>query len=918
MADERIDIDVSGALRDIAQLNTGLSGLQAGAKKAGAAFNDAFKADEAQGVADALDDLQKQYESLKKSADTLKTSLKNATNPELIKLYASNIAKLEAGMKRLEDTGKAAGVNLQKVNKEAGTGRQVFENFFGAFTKASIIIAAIEAVIKFTSYAVGLSESLNKSRKQFEAFTGSAAEADKIVQQLTETGMRLGLPTDELLKAGKSLLAFGEEADNLPRVLSQIADVSAATGKELGALTEIYGRSLNAGTVSQDDLNQLFEAGVFTLKDLAKQMGITEDQVKQLGSQGKISFEELQLALFDATQEGGKFADQAEKNLDTLGGAWNKLLAKLQPGIAAVGGFLSDLAQGFILNVTNIIEGIESLFDKSVKAAIKNAQELNDEGKEEMYASRREYEKDIQFRDELDRKTKEKREALAKANAAELAKIEKERNALRIQAMKDGEEKEIAIENARFAELKKQLEKYHLDTKEATEQHEQNILKIQAKYFVERFNAEQEAIELQKEQEQELIDFDNKQAADRVANAKKRAEDIFNIRESEINLLEQQYANYLAQMRSDGADEKAIGEQQIKFDNVIQAERIKNQIAFQEAILSTLDAGDKAAIEQAKNNISRLKAALEGVSLNIPRPDGSGGTLFEGLGFNEDQIAEIQRGADNLISIINDVSAAQVEKAERAIDAANREQEAARAFYDEQKALNEQGFANDFDLAERRLQAAAQQEERAIAQKKKAQRQQILIESALQAANIATAASQTFKQFPGALTPIAVGLVALMIGAFIASKARALQATKFRDGGGGRVDGRGIIVGNSHESGGVGFEAEGGEFFTTNGERFGIVNKRMTAKHFDLLQAINTDNRDKMRDALAALVAPIDRDRVIGAAGGSVAVVVGKDRDTYNLLKDWKKEAGKRKTVTVANGYIIEQVGNATRKIRIR
>jgi tape measure domain-containing protein len=918
MADERIDIDVSGALRDIAQLNTGLSGLQAGAKKAGAAFNDAFNADEAQGVADALDDLQKQYDSLKKSADTLKTSLKNATNPELIKLYASNIAKLEAGMKRLEDTGKAAGVNLQKVNKEAGTGRQVFENFFGAFTKASIIIAAIEAVIKFTSYAVGLSESLNKSRKQFEAFTGSAAEADKIVQQLTETGMRLGLPTDELLKAGKSLLAFGEEADNLPRVLSQIADVSAATGKELGALTEIYGRSLNAGTVSQDDLNQLFEAGVFTLKDLAKQMGITEDQVKQLGSQGKISFEELQLALFDATQEGGKFADQAEKNLDTLGGAWNKLLAKLQPGIAAVGGFLSDLAQGFILNVTNIIEGIESLFDKSVKAAIKNAQELNDEGKEEMYASRREYEKDIQFRDELERKAIEKRKALAKANAAELAKIEKERNALRIQAMKDGEEKEIAIENARFAELKKQLEKYHLDTKEATEQHEQNILKIQAKYFVERFNAEQEAIELQKEQEQELIDFDNKQAADRVANAKKRAEDIFNIRESEINLLEQQYANYLAQMRSDGADEKAIGEQQIKFDNVIQAERIKNQIAFQEALLSTLDAGDTAAIEQAKNNISRLKAALEGVSLNIPRPDGSGGTLFEGLGFNEDQIAEIQRGADNLISIINDVSAAQVEKAERAIDAANREQEAARAFYDEQKALNEQGFANDFDLAERRLQAAAQQEERAIAQKKKAQRQQILIESALQAANIATAASQTFKQFPGALTPIAVGLVALMIGAFIASKARALQATKFRDGGGGRVDGRGIIVGNSHESGGVGFEAEGGEFFTTNGERFGIVNKRMTAKHFDLLQAINTDNRDKMRDALAALVAPIDRDRVIGAAGGSVAVVVGKDRDTYNLLKDWKKEAGKRKTVTVANGYIIEQVGNATRKIRIR
>jgi len=188
----------------------------------------------------------------------------------------------------------------------------------------------------------------------------------------------------------------------------------------------------------------------------------------------------------------------------------------------------------------------------------------------------------------------------------------------------------------------------------------------------------------------------------------------------------------------------------------------------------------------------------------------------------------------------------------------------------------------------------------------------------LQAANIATAASNTLKTFNGPLLPVGIALVAAMIGAFIASKARALQATKFRKGGQGYVDGRGIIVGNSHESGGVHFEGEGGEFMGTDGKRFGIVNKRMTAKHFDLLQAINTDNRDKMREALSSLVAPIDRERVIGAAGGSVAVVVGKDRDTYNLLKDWKKEAGKRKTVTVANGYIIEQVGNATRKIRIR
>lgn len=904
MADERIDIDVRGALRDIAQLNTGLTGLQANAKKAGAAFNDAFNADEAQGVADALDDLQRQYDSLKKSADTLKTSLKNATNPELIKLYANNIAKLEVGMKRLEQTGKAAGVNLQKANKEASTGRQVFENFFGAFTKASIIIAAIEAVVKFTKYAVGLSESINKSKKQFEAFTGSAAEADKIVQQLTATGQKFFIPTDDILKAGKSLLAFGENADELPDVLGRIADISAATGKDFQELTTIYGKARAAGVLYAEDINQLVDAGIPIIQEFAKQMGVSNDQVKKLASEGKISFEELQLALFNLTAEGGKFANQATANANSLGGLFDQLLAKVEPATRRIGEFFSDLAKGFVLIGIDIVDGLKKAFGDTPELAVDyTGRDAYEQAKDDLYERQR-------LEDEADKKRKER----AKANAAELAKIEKERQNLRIQAMKDGEEKEIALENLRFSELVKQLKKYHLDTSQAEEQHQINLNAITTKYAVERFQKELELLDLRKAQ----AEYETQQAAEGVTREKKRAEGVFAVRESEIDLMEQQFDNFIAAMEANGADQKEVAKRQIDFDNLVKAERLKNEIAFQEALLATLDKGDTAAIEQAKNNILRLKAALEGVSLNVPTPDGKGGTLLEKLGFNNDQIAELQKGADNIISIINDISAAQVEKADRAIDAANREQEAAQAFYDEQKARNEQGYANDLDLAERRLQAAAAQEERALAQRKKAQRQQILIESALQAANIATAASNTLKTFNGPLLPVGIALVAAMIGAFIASKAKALQATKFRKGGEGYVDGRGIIVGNSHESGGVGFEAEGGEFWGSDGKRFGIVNKRMTAKHFDLLQAINQDNRDKMRDALSALVAPMDRDRVMGAAGGSVAVVVGKDRDTYNLLKDWKKQSGKRKTVTVGNGFIIEQEGNATRKIRIR
>ena len=82
-------------------------------------------------------------------------------------------------------------------------------------------------------------------------------------------------------------------------------------------------------------------------------MGVSNDQVKKLGSEGKISLEELQLAMFNLTAEGGKFADQAKLGAESIGGAWTKLLATIQPATSKIGGFFSDLAQGLIYNATS-------------------------------------------------------------------------------------------------------------------------------------------------------------------------------------------------------------------------------------------------------------------------------------------------------------------------------------------------------------------------------------------------------------------------------------------------------------------------------------------------------------------------------------------------------------------------------------
>jgi len=911
---ERLEIDVSQALADIAKLKGGIADLKTQIGQTGKAAEQAFDEGFAVGMVDALNELQKEYGQIKQSADVLKNALKSATDPQLIKLYAQNIAKLEAGMKRLETTGKAAGVNLKEVNKSAGTGQQVFENYFGAFTKVTLIIAAIDAVVTFTKYAVGLSENINQAKKSFEAFTGSAAQADKIVNQLIATGEKNFIPTDDILQAGKALLLAGESADSLPDVLGRIADVSAATGKDINELTKIYGSARTAGVLYAEDINQLVDAGIPIIQEFAKQMGVSNDQVKKLASEGKISFEELQLAMFNLTAEGGKFANQAQVQADSISGAWNRAVSVVQPAIQAIGdvaaSFFKDVLDGFTITAT----AIGNLFSKENTPKI-----------EVDYTGRDAYEQnkeDIYDRDQLEKQAEEKRRERAKKTSAELAKIEKERSKLRIEAMVDGQAKEVAAEELRYKELVTQLKKYHIDTAEATEQHNKNLQSIELKYTLQRIADEQALLDLRKEQAL----YEAEQAGADVEKKKKALEELKALRESEVDITASEFDNLIKTLEAGGVKKEEIAKLQLEFDKRIQGERLQAEIDFQKGLLGVTDAGDKAAIELIKNKIALLQNQLDG--LDIPGPsdnpgDNKGilGLLGIDLELNDEQFAALGKGFDDLKSIISDFSAAQVEAADAAVESAQKQIQAAQSVVDEQKRLSELGFANNLTDAQKNLEAAKAAEAKALEQRKKAAKQQAALDTAAQVSSLITASAQTLKTFNGPLLPVGIALIALMFGAFFAAKARAAQAAKFRDGGSGRVDGNSIIVGASHDTGGVGIEAEGGEFFGTDGKRFGIVNKRMTAKHFDLLSAINRDDKGKMREALAKLAPSMDRGAALGAIGeGAGSVVVmgrnGTDAKAREYLKDIRDNG--RTQTTIEGNYSVQRKGNHTRKTRMK
>src|SRR5690606_32479972 len=102
-----------------------------------------------------------------------------------------------------------------------------------------------------------------------------------------------------------------------------------------------YGKARVQGTLFAEDINQLVGRGIPVIQEFAKQLGVSESEVKKLGSEGKITFSMLEQAFVNLTSEGGKFHDMMQRQSETLSGKWSNLTD-------TAGEFLRTIGEGLV------------------------------------------------------------------------------------------------------------------------------------------------------------------------------------------------------------------------------------------------------------------------------------------------------------------------------------------------------------------------------------------------------------------------------------------------------------------------------------------------------------------------------------------------------------------------------------------
>jgi len=197
---------------------------------------------------------------------------------------------------------------------------------------------------------------------QFGVFLGSAEKATDVLGKLNQFSIETPFTPDQVNAAGRSLLAFGFTAEQLIPTMKMVGDVSAAVGKDFNELSTIYGKARTAGTLYAEDINQLTEAGIPIIEELSKVMGVQADEVKKLGSQGKLHFADLEKAFANMTGKGGRFSGMMDKMSQSTAGLLSTIEGKLQDELRAIG-------LAMLPTIKTIAEGFEPAF-KSVKAAV--------------------------------------------------------------------------------------------------------------------------------------------------------------------------------------------------------------------------------------------------------------------------------------------------------------------------------------------------------------------------------------------------------------------------------------------------------------------------------------------------------------------------------------------------------------------
>jgi lambda family phage tail tape measure protein len=261
------------------------------------------------------------------------------------------------------DSRNAVG-KLREVQAQSKQTERAFGGIAAAATKLAVAFGGIQAA----RFVFAKTAELESQSRSLAILAGSAEKAGQIIKELQDLGAVTPFTSTELIDSAKRLQAFGVEADKVVETTRRLADASGATGAELSGLVTAYGQVQAKGRLQGEELLQFQERGIALQEELRKMYGMTGEEFQKALSKGQVSAKAVEVALVNLTSAGGKYANGAIAQSDTLQGR----LSTLQDGIdglaRGIGESLSPVIKAVLNEAIFAVNAINSLIATGARA----------------------------------------------------------------------------------------------------------------------------------------------------------------------------------------------------------------------------------------------------------------------------------------------------------------------------------------------------------------------------------------------------------------------------------------------------------------------------------------------------------------------------------------------------------------------
>lgn len=222
----------------------------------------------------------------------------------------------------------ASQIPVQVIINATDNASKVFSNFGGSLggittkvqnlTQGQTILAGSMVGIGAAATVMGkdfiqAAGDMEQNAISFEVMLGSAEKAKIMLQDLTNFAARTPFNLQGVVEAGKQLLAYGFEQEDVITTTEMLGNVAAGLKIPLGDIIYLFGTLRAQGRAYTKDLNQFTSRGIPILDALAQQYGITTAEVFKFAEEGKIGFTDVEKAFQGMTGEGGQFFNLMDK-----------------------------------------------------------------------------------------------------------------------------------------------------------------------------------------------------------------------------------------------------------------------------------------------------------------------------------------------------------------------------------------------------------------------------------------------------------------------------------------------------------------------------------------------------------------------------------------------------------------------------